>query len=222
MRGLGATIVALLLLAAAPAAHAQDGLEVVPPGAKVHGLTYGEWSAEWWQQAVRQTGAPGTPFAEGEVDCTAMGARNVVFLVGTTLETGPDAVRFCTVRKNQPILLPAINGECSEAEGNGDTEEELRTCATGQANEFTNVHVIVDGVPLPGLDRHRFASPLFRFSPVEDNVFGIPEAVRSRSVADGYWVMLRGFDRGEHTVSFGGEAPAFMFATETSYTLTVR
>jgi hypothetical protein len=222
MRGLGALLAALVLLAAAPAARAHGGVEVVPPGAKVHGLTYGEWSAEWWQQAVRQTGAPGTPFASGEVDCAAMGARNVVFLVGTTEATGPEAERSCTVRKNQPILLPAINGECSEAEGDGDTDAELRTCAAGLADQFTNVHVVVDGVPLSGLDRHRFASPLFRFSPVEDNLFDIPAAERSKSVADGYWVMLGGLGRGEHTVSFGGELPAFDFVTETTYTLTVR
>jgi hypothetical protein len=208
------------VVAAAPAGA--RGVDVFPPTAKPFGLSYGEWSALWWQQAVRQTGTPGTPFAEGEVDCTAMGARHVVFLVGTTATTGPDASRSCTVPKNAAILLPAINGECSEAEGNGSTFEELRACAAELADQFTNVHVILDGRALPDLDDFRFASPLFRFSPVVGNVFGIPAAENSPSVADGFWVMLKHLKKGTHTLTFGGELPAFGFVTETTYTLTVR
>jgi hypothetical protein len=214
----GATI-AGMLLAAAPAASAHR-TAVYAPDAKPFGMTYGEWSAEWWKQAVRQTGAPGTPFAAGEVDCTAMGARNVVFLVGTT--TSVPVSRSCTIPHHVAILLPAINAECSEVEGNGTTDAELRACAAGFADEFTNVHVVVDGVALAGLDAFRFDSPLFRFSPVAGNVFGIPPAVRSKSVADGYWVMLRKLGKGVHTVSFGGAFPAVGFETETTYTLTVR
>jgi hypothetical protein len=218
-RTLAGTTIAAMLLIAATAAGARGDV-VYAPTAKPFGLTYGEWSAEWWKQAVRQTGAPGTPFAAGQVDCTDMGARNVLFLVGTT--TTSPVSRSCTIPRHVAILLPAINGECSEAEGNGSTDAELRTCAEGLADEFTNVHVVVDGVALAGLDGFRFASPLFRFSPVAGNVFGIPAASQSRSVADGYWVMLRKLDKGVHTVSFGGAAPAFGFETETSYTLTVR
>jgi hypothetical protein len=213
--GLSALVVAL---AVAPAAHSAK-VDVLPPQSKPFGLTYGQWSAEWWKQAVRQTGAPGTPFAAGAVSCSSMGTGDVVFLVGTTAVSPVE--RSCTISKHAAVLLPAINAECSQAEGNGSTDAELRACATSLADTFTNVHVVVDGRALSGLSAFRFASPLYLFSPVAGNVFGIPAAVNSPSVADGYWVMLDKLKKGTHTVSFGGEAPAFGFVTETTYTLTV-
>ena len=213
--GLSALVVAI---AVAPAAQSAK-VDVLPPQSKPLGLTYGQWSAEWWKQAVRQTGAPGTPFAAGAVSCSSMGTRNVVFLVGTTAVSPVE--RSCTISKHAAVLLPAINGECSQAEGNGSTDAELRACASALADEFTNVHVVIDGRALSGLSAFRFASPLYLFSPVADNVFGIPAAVNSPSVADGYWVMVDKLKKGTHTVSFGGEAPAFGFVTEARYTLTV-
>jgi hypothetical protein len=210
---------AAVAFAVAPAAGAKK-VDVFPPGSSPFGKTYGQWSAEWWQQAVRETGAPGTPFAAGPVNCAALGTGDVVFLVGTT-STSPIA-RSCSLSKHKAILLPAINAECSQAEDNGSTGAELRACAASLADTFTNVHVVVDGSALRALTRFRFASPLYRFSPVAGNVFGIPEAVGSLSVADGYWVMLHKLKNGTHTVSFGGEAPALGFSTETTYTLTVR
>ena len=216
--GLSALVVAL---AVAPAAHSAK-VDVLPPQSKPFGLTYGQWSAEWWKQAVRQTGAPGTPFAAGAVSCSSMGTGDVVFLVGTTPAVSPAVERSCTISKHAAVLLPAINAECSQAEGNGSTDAELRACATSLAGTFTNVHVVVDGRALSGLSAFRFASPLYLFSPVAGNVFGIRAAVNSPSVADGYWVMLDKLKKGTHTVSFGGEAPAFDFVTETTYTLTVR
>jgi hypothetical protein len=216
----GFCAVAAVLLAFAPvaAAHAAD-VDVFPPTSKPFGKTYGQWSAEWWKQAVRQTGAPGTPFAAGAVDCAAMGTRKVVFLVGTT--TSSQVERSCRISQDTAILFPPINGECSQVEGNGSTDAELRACAASLADTMTNVRAALDGQPLTGLARFRFASPLFTFSPVAGNVFGIPEAVNSLSVADGYWVMIEQLAKGTHRLSFGGDAPAFGFTTDTTYTLSV-
>lgn len=189
------------------------------PGSAPLGKTYAQWSARWWRQAVRQTGAPGTPFAPGEVNCGAMGTRKVVFLVGT-VGTSP-IERSCRIPIDTAILFPVINAECSEAEDNGSTRAELRACAASLADTFTNLHAEVDGRRIKQLRRFRFVSPLFRFSSVAGNVIGIPPARRSPAVADGYWVMLMGLDAGTHTVSFGSEAPPFEFSTSTTYTLTV-
>jgi hypothetical protein len=103
----------------------------------------------------------------------------------------------------------------------GETRTRTGDTTIFLADTFTNVHGVVDGRALSGLSAFRFASPLYLFSPVAGNVFGIPAAVNSPSVADGYWVMLDKLKKGTHTVSFGGEAPAFGFVTETRYTLTV-
>ena len=165
------------------------------------------------------TGAPGTPFAAGAVSCSSMGTGKVVFLVGTTAVSPVE--RSCTISKHAAVLLPAINAECSQAEGNGSSDAELRACATSLADSFTNVHVVVDGRALSGLSAFRFGSASVPVLAGGRQRVGIPAAVNSPSVADGYWVMLDKLKKGTHTVSFGGEAPAFGFVTETTYTLTV-
>ena len=216
----GLALAALALAVATPASAAP--YRVFAPDSKPFGKTYGQWSAEWWKQAVRETGAPGTPFAAGEVNCAALGIGDVVFLVGTTSGTGSPVERSCAISKHAAILVPPINGECSEAEGNGSTDADLRACAALQADGMTNVRLSIDGTALAGLNNFRFASPLYRFSPVDGNVFGISEADRSPSVADGYWVMIDKLKKGTHTVSFGGDVPAVGFSTQTTYTLTIR
>lgn len=218
----GLCAVVAVLLAAAPAPAAHEDVDVFPPNSTPFGKTYGEWSAQWWKQAVRQTGEPGTPFAAGRVNCSAMGTRKVVFLVGTTTATGSPVERSCRISTDTAILFPLINGECSEAESNGSTDAELRACAASQADAFTNVYATVDGMALRRLAMFRFASPLYTFSPVAGNVFGIRPAVNSPSVADGYWIMLEELERGRHAVAFGGDAPEFSFTTDTTYRLTVR
>ena len=161
--GLCAVVVALLLAAAPAAAAGRADVNVFPPQSKPFGKTYGEWSAEWWKQAVRQTGEAGTPFAAGRVNCGAMGTRKVVFLVGTTTATGSPVERSCRISKDTAVLFPPINAECSQAEGNGSTEVELRACAASFADTFTNVRATVDGgrwsaLPGSGSPRRRSGS----------------------------------------------------------------
>ena len=213
----GCAVVAVALVAAAPARAA--GVEVYPPGAKPFGKTYGEWSAEWWKQAVRQTGGP---FAPGRVDCAAMGTRKVVFLVGTTADTPSPAERSCRIATHTAILFPPINAECSEVEGNGSTEGRAARVRRGPGR---HVHQPPREGRRQAADppsRFRFVSPLFTFSPVDGNVFGIPPATRSPSVADGYWVMLKDWRRERTRCRSGARRRRSMFSTRTTYELTVR
>jgi hypothetical protein len=216
----------LVLMVAAfafPAVASAHDVEVFPPGSNPYGKTYGQWSAEWWKQAVRETGAPGTPFASGRVDCGRLGTRDVVFLVGTA---GGDVVRFCTIPAGKALLIPLVNAECSHGEGNGDTEAELRECARMSADsvDVENLYLKIDSLrSLGGLSAFRFASPLFTFDAVPGNVFApaIPPG-RSPAVADGYYVMVKPLDRGLHIIAFGGTAADGAFETNALYVLKVR
>ena len=180
-------VVAALAFPAVASAHS---VEVFPPGSKPYGKTYGQWSAEWWKQAVRETGAPGTPFASGRVDCGRLGTRDVVFLVGTAVSNPVE--RTCSIPRGKPLLIPVLNGECSTAEGQGFTEFTLRRCARVQADgiDVSSLHVDIGTRSIGGLGRFRFASPLFFLQFARGNVFGVKNLWPSPSVADGYYVML--------------------------------
>jgi hypothetical protein len=211
-----------MALPVSPTAAAAPSAGVFPPDAKPFGHSYGEWSALWWQQTLAlHAGQHPNAFDAGEVPCD-LGTRNVAFLVGTT---GDEVERACTIRRGQAVLIPLINGECSEIEGNGSTRAELRACAAAQADAFADLHVSVDGRELEGLSHFRFVSPLFRFRSVSDNPFGVPATPPgrpSRSVADGYWVMLHPLTPGVHLITFGGSAePTFPFTTSATYRIRV-
>jgi len=114
-----------------------------------------------------------------------------------------------------------INVECSTAEGNADTPAELRACARGFADQFTDLSLTIDGVAVASPQRFRVVhSPVFQFTAAEGNVFGVPVGT-TRSVAEGYWVLIRPLSPGTHTISFGGAFPPGGFTTSATYTLTV-
>ena len=160
-------------------------------------------------------------------NCAVNQSGKVWFLAGTATNTdgGPGITRTCTVPSGKAILVPIINAECSTIEGNGTTQAELSACAKGDIDPVTTVTATVDRVALQNLmppnSPYRVQSPLFTFTSVPDNIFGIP-AGTSPSVADGYWILLAPLSTGQHTIHFRGEAPAFSFTTEVTYKLTVR
>ena len=216
-----AALLVIMLVPGAATATTGSGPGVFPPHAKPFGHSYGEWSARWWQQALAlHASQHPNDFDAGEVPCN-LGTREVAFLVGTT---GGTVRRACTIRQGQAVLFPLINGECSEIEGAGSTEAELRACAVAQANAFARLRASVDGRELEGLSRFRFESPLFRFQSVSDNPFGVPATAPGESsiaVADGYWVMLHPLGPGMHRIRFRGAAPDFEFKTKAIYRLRV-
>jgi hypothetical protein len=211
-------VTAITVAQAAATANPNPG--VLPPQSHPFGMSYGQWSALWWQQAFAVHSGPGSPFEAGSVDCTSLGTRHVAFLVGTTQTSGNPASRSCTLPTGTALLFPLINGECSVSEGNGTTEAELRACAGDQATMFSDLTATIDGRALSELSSYRFQSPLFTWTAPSDNVFGVPETAEpTLAVAEGYWVMLTPLPPGVHTISFGGVAGAF--TTTASYTITV-
>ena len=55
---------------------------------------------------------------------------------------------------------------------------------------FTDLVLVVDGVRIRHPADFRVQSRLFHFTSVADNPFGIPSAVRTPSVSDGYWAQI--------------------------------
>ncbi len=216
-------VVALLGSTMAFARNSNPG--VLPPNSHAFGMTYNEWSAKWWQWAVNIP-ASNSPITDTTgANCAVNQSGKVWFLAGTATSTagGPGVTRTCTVPSGKAILFPIINGECSQIEGNGTTQAQLSACAKSLIDPVTTVTATVDGVDLQNLtppnSPYRVQSPLFTFTSVLGNPFGIP-AGQSPSVADGYWILLAPLSTGQHTIHFLGSIPT-VFTTEVTYNLTV-
>ncbi|HBP65803.1 MAG TPA: hypothetical protein DD730_16475 [Desulfosporosinus sp.] len=192
---------------------------------KPYGLTYGEWTAKFWQwvMAIPQSNNPITD-QSGKNCAVNQNDPHVFFLAGTT---GGPAQRACTIPSGKAILVPILNGECSYAEyPKSKTETELRSCAITGDNGGT-VQATVDGKNLQNLDTYRVQSPLFNATFADHNIFGAPAGM-TQAVSDGWWVFLQPLAPGMHEIHFSGVLVANpatasqSFANDVTYKLLVQ
>ena len=223
--------------ALAPTSNAACGSSppaVLQPDSLPFGLTYGEWSARFWQWTY-SIPASAHPLND-TAPCSEGQSGPAWFLGGTFTTTSPatgivvgTANRACSVPKGKALFFPVVNAECSQAEGNGQTEAELRDCAQCLVDHVTQKHLEVDGVHV---ESYRAVSPLFSFGPLlEDNLLGLPAGTISPAVADGYYIMLAPPAAGAHTIHFSSVVEAksgqcgftedFTFEQDITYHLTI-
>ena len=229
-------LVALVVFGAlAPAAFADQNPNpgVLPPESPQFGKTYGEWGAAWWQWAFALPASEHPLF--DTADCSTGQKGKVWFLGGKFCRTGDPncsgtAVRTCNVPSGKALFFPIVNTECSTAEGNGSTEQQLRDCANMIIDGARKISAELDGESLKQLSvnqRYRSDSPLFIWTLASrDNVLAatgepIADGTSSPAVADGVHLMLAPLSPGPHTLHFHGEFPAFNFLLDITYYLTV-
>ena len=87
---------------------------VIPPNAKAYSMTYGEWSAKWWQWALSLPVGQ-NPFFDQGGDCShgANGQVGPVWFLTGVINVSGMAERDCTVPVGKALLFPLINTECS-------------------------------------------------------------------------------------------------------------
>ena len=187
---------------------------VSPPGSHPRGATYGEWSARWWQWALRQP-SDSNPLVDSTGQFCGVDQVEKVWFLAATLEGGT-AVRNCTIKTGTMLFFPVANSFCS-ADG---TAAEMQACAAAILDSATDVSADIDGVPIANLTTYRATSPIFDITLPDDNVFGAPPGIYTPSAADGYYLALTPLPPGEHTVHvharFGTASP-----TDVTYHLTV-
>ncbi|WP_155636430.1 hypothetical protein [Burkholderia stagnalis] len=225
----------LLGISIAPAAVAQSARSTVyPQGNAVSGLTYGEWSATWWQWLLAIPTGPGNDpnpqdQSNGAVDCSIHQSGPVWFLAGSG--TGATVTRTCAghVSSTTALFFPLINIECStqdQAPFHCTDAASCRQCVASFASYIgpITVHASVDGVEvLNGVQGFRAQSPLFGFTTPSNNILGSAGGA-GVSVSDGYWVMLKPLSPGQHTIRFGGaivRGPFSGFTQDATYNITV-
>ncbi|MFN8473235.1 MAG: hypothetical protein U0822_13690 [Anaerolineae bacterium] len=233
-RLLAALMVAVMLVAlmsvlvGAQPAQAQDKRTlplILPPDQSVWGMTYGQWSALWYQWMFRipvhnppvSTGKLYHPlYVDKRVNCGIGQSGNVWFLGGTftTVDTGGGnalgtADRTCTIPADTWLFFPIMNAECSSVEGNGTTQEALTQCAADLRNAITKqtLSLEIDGTSVPNLYRYQVASPMFSIGPLpQDNVLAAATGATGNAVSDGYYVMVKPLSLGAHQIHFAATA----------------
>jgi hypothetical protein len=167
-----------------------------------YGLTYGEWTAKWWQWAYSVPRDVNPSYDDTGEHC-AEGQSGPVWFLTSTYQHPVD--RHCTIPAGKAILITILNSECSYAEfPNLKTEEQLRQCAKEMQDSVTHVEASIDGVPIAGLEQYRIQSPLFNFTLPENNILELPGNITTQSVSDGNYLFLKPLSVGNHTIYFKG------------------
>lgn len=90
------------------------------------------------------------------------------------------------------MFVTIVGTECSTAEPppfTGETEAELRACASADVDRYTGISVRIDGELVPDIGAYRASSPIFSVTLPEHNVLGVLPG-SANAVADGYQLLL--------------------------------
>jgi hypothetical protein len=195
--------------------------QIAPVDSWLHGKTYGQLNARWWQWffSVPASKNPGLAM-NGAVDCRVGQSGNVWFLAGHFQGSG-SFTRSCTVPAGKALFIPLINSWADNVCTTPPlTVNQLRASAASGVIPPANLHASIDGKPLTNHEFHRAISPVFSYTlpPSPDNVidaaFGVslpgpcwPSLTVTPAVADGFYIMLHPLTEGSHSINFGGSGP---------------
>jgi hypothetical protein len=166
---------------------------------KPYGSSYEDWTIKFWQwlMPIPENKSPMTDTTGERCRENQNASSPVFFLVFTG---GGSAVRTCDVPAGKAILVPINVVECSFAEMNVKTEEELHTCAEEDESSNPGLFLSVDGKEFKDLETYRVHSRAFDTYLPENPIFGEPGP--TRAVSDGYWVILEPLSPGKHDIHF--------------------
>jgi hypothetical protein len=177
-------------------------IAIFPANSKPYGVTYGEWTAKWWQWGYSISKDINPAYDDTGKNCAQKQYGPVWFLAGTY---GHPVNRKCDIPAGKAVLFPILNSECSFAEfPKLKSLSELRTCAKTIQDQVSSLKASVDGIPIPSLQEYRIQSPPFNFTLPQDNILGLPANVTTQAIADGNWVFLKPLFPGSHKITFRG------------------
>ena len=167
---------------------------------KPYGSTYEDWTIKFWQWLlpIPEDKSPMTDTTGERCSENQNSSSPVFFLV---FSGGGSAVRTCDVPAGKAILVPVNVVECSFAEMNVKTEEELRRCAEEDESSNPGLFLSVDGKQFKDLETYRVHSKVFDTNFPENNIFAAKPGP-TRAVSDGYWIILEPLTPGKHDIHF--------------------
>jgi hypothetical protein len=181
-------------------------ISIFPIESSPYGLTYGEWSARWWQWLLSVPRSKSPAFdSSGDNANVNQFDPNVLFLCQTIYSVKKARTtqdRAVTMRAGRSVFMPIINW-LSVFHVDGKTDEELVSVAKKRMDVVSELEVVINGVTIKeGLERYRVRSPFFDLVVPEDNIFELSAGFR-HFVSEGYWIFLKPLEKDTKLTTFG-------------------
>jgi hypothetical protein len=180
-----------------------DHEEIGPFHGHVSGQTISQWTQDWYTWAL-QAPSSASPLVAGSAGDGSGGfnAGKMFFLGGFDTSNGPLNV---TVAHGEPILVPLLN--IVDTLDPKSTEKQL---LSDFKHSVTSLFASVDGTPLQHLQAGLVGTKFFSSGPTQPGSWAADQGVPvgtdlAPTKGVGYWILLQGLSKGEHTLDFGGQ-----------------
>ncbi len=211
-----ATLCLLLVAGSSFRAQGSASPAVLPPDARVQGMTLGQWTAQLWHDGFAIP-ASESPFLYPGSLCYFSRNGNVGIAPAFFFSGESE----CSMPAGMMLYVMVLGGECSSAEPPpfyGDNYEDLSACASQYP--FANLAAEIDGLPVPNIERYLAYTPLIQLDLPADNVLGAPAGnYISAGYAAGF--IMTPLSPGQHTVHVHGEVPLAPFTYDWVFHITV-
>jgi hypothetical protein len=124
-----------------------------------------------------------------------------VFFLGSTGCCFEDEYQ-CAIPAGKEVFFPLLSAHWYNAPGEILTEEEMQQTVREFVDATVLLECFVDGVEIPNLFEHRESIASFDLELGDDNFYGDPPGTYSPTTFDGYFLMLRGLQEGDHAIRF--------------------
>lgn len=184
-----------------------------------YGLSFGEWTARWWQWAVSSP-IDVNPIVDETGRYASTNQKGPVWFLAGTPGENKVPIRECAVPLGKALLFPVINYEINQLEDpNLRTEHAMVKHVVEDINDIVNKEAIVDGKMIPTY-RVQSSPKVFDLDVCKDNWLDISPGL-IKAAADGYWVFLKPLDIGKHDIYFHGSCSGGIRNSTARYKVTV-
>jgi len=197
---------------------------VYPVDSKPFGMTYEDWTIKYWQWLL-PISVDRNPLADTNGQHCSEGQGNLPVFFLAPADKG-SVQRTCNITAGKAILVPVNIVECSFKEFKVKTEQDLKKCATEDESSNPGLSLSVDGKDFKNLQSYRIPTRAFDASFPKNGIFGVNSPGPTRSVSDGYWVMLQPLPPGKHQIHFHAtltdpNTQLFSYNAEVKYNINV-
>jgi hypothetical protein len=171
-----------------------------------YGLTYGEWTARWWQWAL-SIPKLANPVADetGKQWKSSQPLSDAYFLAGnipTMNMVFPH--RIVKMEFGRGVLLPVLNCEANTLEyPDLKTHDDLLRHVVNDVNTVVKKELFINGIRIES-ERIPSNPRIFSVSICNNNAFGIENIGSCDATADGYWAFLKPLPKGNYSIHFEG------------------
>ena len=124
--------------------------------------------------------------------------------------------------EGKAIFFPIINTLWTTGPGDPPTTiPDILSARAGVTADVIGLSCTIDGVAVKHLEKFVTISPVFSLTIPADNVLGLPAAVYTPDIDEGFYLMLAPLSPGKHTIHFTGNNVDLGYALDITYNITV-